>query len=74
MDVHEFERLKRAVALDLARKALENADFSQGLDLLTEEESSAYLWLELLFYDGELSYREFNALCCSRCAARTHVR
>lgn len=65
MTIEEFERLKRSVALEMARKALEKADFSLGTELLTEDESLTYAWLEMLFYDGEISYYELWA-CCPR--------
>lgn len=63
MKPHELERLKRAVAIELARKALESADWSRGYESLTENQRSAYDWLESLYYDGEITYRELWALC-----------
>lgn len=71
MKPHEFARLKRAVALDLARKTLKDADFSQGDENLTEEQRSAYMWLEMLWYDEEITYRELWDICYQKRADQT---
>jgi hypothetical protein len=42
---------------------LADADFSCGLDLLTEAQRHAYAYIETLYYDGELTYRELWAMC-----------
>lgn len=65
MKPHELEILRREVALELARKALETADFSCGLDRLTADQLDVYDWLEMLYYDGEISYGQLWALCPS---------
>jgi hypothetical protein len=63
MQAHELEKLKREVALELARKTMENADWSRGYESLTEEQKSAYDWLESLFYDGEITYGQLWKMC-----------
>lgn len=63
MKPHELERIKRAVALELARKTLSRADWSRGYESLTEEQRAAYDWLEALYFDGEISYGQLWALC-----------
>lgn len=60
---HEFARLKKNVAIELARITLASADFSQDLDLLTEAQLDAYLFVEMLWYDGELTYGQLWAMC-----------
>ena len=49
--------------LELARKTLSTADFSQGLELLTDEQREVYYWIEMLYYDGEITYKQLWDLC-----------
>ena len=60
---YELERLKRAVALELARKAMSTADWSCGYKSLTEEQRAVYDWLEALYYDNEITYGQLWSLC-----------
>lgn len=63
MTYYKLQRIKRLVAIELARKILASADFSLGLELLTEEQQDAYLFVEGLYYDGRLRYDELWAMC-----------
>lgn len=63
MSTVEFEKLKRDVALEMCRIALSTADFSLGMDLLTEEQHHWYCWLEALYYDGEITYGQLWERC-----------
>lgn len=62
MKPHEFEALKRAVALTMMRDTLASADFSCGVEKLTESQLEAYEYAEMLYYDGEWSYGDLWSL------------
>ena len=60
---HELAALKKQVAIEMARQTLEGADFSRGDELLTESQRDAYDFIEMLYYDGEITYGQLWSMC-----------
>ena len=58
--------MPREVAFAKVRALLADADFSRGDALLTPEQLTAYNWLEMLYYDGEITYRQLWKLSTGR--------
>ena len=63
MTYQQLVRMKKLAALALAKKILSTADFSHGVEKLTEEQLDVYNFIEMLYYDGEITYRELWAMC-----------
>lgn len=63
MTYEELAHMKTLVGIEMARKILASANFAHGLDLLTQEQRDAYEFIEALYYEGEITYRQLWAMC-----------